>query len=749
MKFQTIPFHENQVLFGHDPTPRIVAVEFDGEKGMEVFFREGSMIRAETQPFRPFLFLESTSHLQGWKGTCEIRDLEGEEPYRHLVFVPTWKELGDLVKFFAKVTGSSPGSFDAPFYYLNDPVHQHLLLTGQTLFKSMSFDDLVRLQLDIETYCAEEFEFSNPLRPEDRIIVISVSDNRGWERVISGKDLDEKAMLEELVGEITSRDPDVIEGHNLFNFDLDYIQIRAKHHKIPLALGRKARLLGSHPSRLQIAERTVTYRKFEAYGRHIVDTWLLSQMYDVVSRDLESYGLKDVARHFHVNRPDRTYINPERVNWYFENDPETLIAYALDDVRETRAVSEILSRSFFYQTQIFPYSFQNTVVRGNATKIDALLLREYLRAGHSIPKPPTVKEFPGGYTDIFYQGVIHRVLYCDIQSLYPSIMLAFRYYPQRDTLSIFPSLLSDLKAFRIQAKDMKKNAATREEAAYFEALQSTFKILINSFYGYLGFPYGHFSDPDSAEKVTAAGREMIKGMVGWLKENGCRPIEIDTDGIYFVPPENLSEKEEEALVGGLSQTLPAGITLELAGRFQAMFSYKIKNYALLGDQAQVIVKGSGLRSRGLELFQRRFMKETIALLLKGRGEEVENLLSQYLDDLLHHRWDRKMFIKTETLQESPSVYQEKVKAKKRNPSAAYELALKSGRNFQAGDQLSYYITRTDKKMRAFEACKLASEWDPKNPDENLEHYKEKLLGLYEKFRPFIKKSDTSALPPLC
>ncbi|MCI0529603.1 MAG: hypothetical protein L0Y56_19345, partial [Nitrospira sp.] len=58
--------------------------------------------------------------------------------------------------------------------------------------------------------------------------------------------------------------------------------------------------------------------------------------------------------------------------------------------------------------------------------------------------------------------------------------------------------------------------------------------------------------------------------------------------------------------------------------------------------------------------------------------------------------------------------------------------------YQAGDQISYYVSGSDKKVRVFEACKLASQWDSLHPDENVEYYKEKLLDLYEKFLPFIK-----------
>ena len=205
----------------------------------------------------------------------------------------------------------------------------------------MLYGDLLRLQLDIETYCAEGYEFSNPYRDEDRITLISLSDSSGWEHVISGREYGEKEMLEVMVEQINLRDPDVIEGHNIFNFDLTYIEARARKYKVPLAIGRNKQTIKSHSSRLNIAERTISYKKFEVYGRHIVDTYLLAQMYDVTARNLESYGLKNIARHFNVASPDRTYIDPDKLSWYYDNKPDELIKYGLDDVRETRAISEI------------------------------------------------------------------------------------------------------------------------------------------------------------------------------------------------------------------------------------------------------------------------------------------------------------------------------------------------------------------------------------------------------------------------
>ena len=75
-----------------------------------------------------------------------------------------------------------------------------------------------------------------------------------------------------------------------------------------------------------------------------------------------------------------------------------------------------------------------------------------------------------------------------------------------------------------------------------------------------------------------------------------------------------------------------------------------------------------------------------------------------------------MFIKAETLQESLAVYAEKVNKKRRSASASYKLAIKSKRNYQPGDQISYYVIGNKSKVRVFDNCKLASQWDEKQPD---------------------------------
>ena len=96
-------------------------------------------------------------------------------------------------------------------------------------------------------------------------------------------------------------------------------------------------------------------------------------------------------------------------------------------------------------------------------------------------------------------------------------------------------------------------------------------------------------------------------------------------------------------------------------------------------------------------------------------------------------------MKTETLQVSPAGYQDKLRGGQRNVSAAYELALRSERPYQAGDQVSYYVAGERKRVKVNEAARLATEWDPAAPDENTAYYLAKLQDLYEKFRPLIEQ----------
>jgi DNA polymerase I len=732
-------FYSNRLLFGDPADAGVVAVEVAARTEIDVYKRASGMLTRERRQIRLFALVESLDLLEGFKAPHETRLLEGDFRYRILVTFDSIDALEAAKRFFRDKTGKAPNEPDAPYFVLADPVEQHLMLTGTTFFIGMQFSDLRRLQLDIETYISPGFEFPSAAREGDRVIAISLTDSSGFERLLKGTEMDERTMLEEFVRTVQERDPDVVEGHNLFRFDLEYLEARARRLRVPLKLGRDGGEMRVRQSRMQIAERSIAYRRYDIPGRNIIDTWILAQHYDISSRELESLGLKALAQHFSLARTDRVYIDASRISHYFENEPEKLYEYALDDARETRALAETLSPSYFVQAQIFPYSYQSAVLRGNATKIDALMLRAYLAAGHSIPQPSAPQPVAGGYTEVRRCGVAHGVLHCDVTSLYPSLMLQYRHAPAADRIGVFLKLLGDLRSFRVQAKALARELKGAERLNA-DALQTTFKILINSFYGYLGFSLGHFNDFGEANALTKRGRDLIQRAVGELESRGAQVIEVDTDGIYFVPsPDAVTEEGAERLLEQVGSIMPEGIRLEIDGRYAGMFSYKMKNYVLLDDAGKMTIRGSGLRSRGLERFQRRFMEEMFRLLLHDRRDEVAKLYHEYIARLARHEIGIDDLMKTETLQDSLDTYRSKIGDNSRNLAAAYELALKAKRPYLAGDQISYYVTGRRAASSVSALAKMAAEYDPRNPDENVEYYQFKLADLFEKFRIFVER----------
>src|SRR5438132_2086581 len=266
-------FEKNTMLFGADPTPWIVAIEL-GETGTVKVYRrgKGGSTIADIEPFHPFVWCDSDIVDLG----IEAEKLAGDLKYGWLVTVDSWKELV-AVRNGLKKAGRA-------FFAFTDPVQHYLTATGRTLFKELPFEELKRIQLEV-------LSFDEPVAgvPDagstDHIMSIALSDNSGWEEliVVDPKNVEEseRTALKHLTSLIKERDPDVIEGHNLFRFDLPYLVGRARKAKVKLDWGRADGFLRSRPSRLQIAEKTIDYPTFAVGGRHFVDTFLLAQFYDV------------------------------------------------------------------------------------------------------------------------------------------------------------------------------------------------------------------------------------------------------------------------------------------------------------------------------------------------------------------------------------------------------------------------------------------------------------------------------------
>ena len=740
-------------LFGADSMPRIVDVHpmmdrpSDEPARVRLYQRTddfSSVVEHETT-FFPFFFLSDARLLQGLSHDYWCTTLSGDNFYRHLAAFRTWSAYWDAVRQIERRTDSDE-SWPDEIYRAGSPAQQYLLQTGRTCLLDMTLDDLHRLQLDIEVYA--EGGFPNAERPEDKIIIVALSDNRGWDEVLHLRSgIDEATLLEELVYVLQERDPDVIEGHNIFEFDIDYLLDRCDMHGVDFAIGRDGSVPRQYDSSMRFAERTVDFPAVDIVGRHVIDTYFQVMSFDVFSRDLPDYSLKTAARYFDLAPEERTYIEGTEISTAWRKTREALLDYALDDVIETKRLAGHLSGSTFYLAQMLPMTYGSSARRGPAGKIESLFVREYLRRRHALPRSEWGSQSMGGYTDIFITGVLGPIVYADVESLYPSIMLNYDVQPSGDEIDLFPQLLERLTDLRLETKQDMKDAEDEEIRSELDARQSSYKVLINSFYGVLGFSLSVFNDFEEADRVARTGQQILRELIEEIQARGGTVIEVDTDGVLFVPPDRVrGEQAEVDFTVGLTEAMPEGIRVGFDGRFKKMLSYKKKNYALLTYDDELKFKGSSLISRSNEAFGRRFVRQAIRRLLERDVEGLHDLYVDTREKIVQHDWEgADSFARTESLKDTINQYERDVEDGNRPRAAAYELAKEkaetTGQPVRKGDRISYYITGEDANVTAFRHCRRAGAWDPNDPDENTAYYLKRLDEFAKKFEPFFSEHD--------
>ena len=703
-----------------DETGRVFTTVVAAEGGRE----------ERSEAFRPFGWLNDTPPDANLHGLT-LEKLQGPGPFDRLVHA---ESLG-VFETFTKAAKQTAIGLDV----IRPLESQFLLQHRQRLYRDLSFAQLRRCQLDIET-ASSDGGFPDAARPGDRVLAVGLRCG-GKNRLLVLADMTdaaEKKLLLEFTAALREIDPDVIEGHNIFKFDLDYLRQRCRLHRVPCAWGRYGQKASFRNSRLKVAERWIDFPRCDLPGRAVVDTYLLVQLYDITTRELTSYGLKDVAVYFGVTDEDsaeRTYIAGNHIQEVFATDRAKFCAYLGDDLRETEGLADQLLPTYFEQVRTFPTMLQEATLRGATSKIDLLFLEEYYHARQACPVPPEVQPFEGGYTRSFQEGVFKHVLHFDVASLYPSLLLHIARNPQNDTLGVFVPLLRRLREYRLKYKQLAKHGATEEERGEAQARQANFKILINSFYGYLGFSGARFGDGELAADVTRLGRELLQQLIDGFAKYGCTILEADTDGIYLSSEEYFATPE--GLLGLVAPILPAGIELEHDGRYAAMWCYKAKNYALY-DGEKVILRGSALRSRGIEPYLKKLSERLIYFLVGAASESPVPMVADYRRRLAGREVPVAELAKSETLNQNPAAYEQLIAGGGKPRRASAEVALQLSPRPRMGERVSYYITAKAKgKTSDWQRARALSLYDPAAAPYDPTYYADKLDDWLERYGRFV------------
>jgi len=704
---------QDEWLWGWDPTPGIVSVWAEPDGRAFVWRRPpatGELVR-EDETFRPWVLLDrldDLAHLGAGlapagavtaaspEGVAAARftycELDGPGALRFLVTGPDGRELA------AAVLKGAAGRLGRRVGHLRElgphaalalpPEEQYLVATGRTYFRDLPFDRLRRLQFDLETTGLD------PAR--DRIFMAAVR-SAGATEVLeaSGEgDAAERDLIRRLAARIRAEDPDVIENHNLQGFDLPFLDRRAQILGVPLALGR----IGAPGLRRRAARRGTASGagrvRFVVPGRELIDTLDAVLRYDFATRELPGHGLKAVARHLGLAGPEREIIRGDRIHHVFRTDPARVRRYASADVEEVEALAKVLGGPAFVLARMAPRRYERVADAGAATGvIDPLLVRAYLHAGMALPAHEEGDGTPhsGAALYLFATGVARRIVKADVASLYPSLMRAYRIGPARDRLGALLAMVDRLVEWRLAAKARGRAAPPGSADRYAnEAMSSAMKLVVNSAYGYLaaGGALTRFADVHAANEVTRRGRETLGLICRELAGRGVTLLEADTDGVYFAVPEGWGEADERRVVAEVAALLPPLVQLEFEGRYAAMLSHEPKNYALLGYDGRLLLRGVAFRSSRAEPFGEAFLRRAVARLLAGDVAGVREAYLATASALVRHNLTARDVSSRVQLTKPPAEY---VETRDRRREAAYEAMLASGLPpWSVGDRVRVY-----------------------------------------------------------
>jgi DNA polymerase elongation subunit (family B) len=277
---------EDEWLWGWDPTPGIVSVWAEPSGHATVWRRVSGALVREDQRFRPWILVDRVDRFD--RDRVSIRELDGDGALRFRVEADTLEPLTRALR--------------ADTARLVLPAEeQYLVATGRTYFRDLPFDDLRRLQFDLETTGLDA--------ERDRVFLVALRDPDGRVQLLEADgdgDAAEARLLAGLVAAVRAADPDVIENHNLHGFDLPFLVRRARALHVPLPLGRldEPTLRWRGARRGAASEHDPQRRiRYVAPGRELVDSLDAVLRHDFAARDLPGHGLKAVAQHLGVAGP--------------------------------------------------------------------------------------------------------------------------------------------------------------------------------------------------------------------------------------------------------------------------------------------------------------------------------------------------------------------------------------------------------------------------------------------------------------
>lgn len=506
---QSVPAPIDDVINGKNKESNIVNISVKNNKAY-IYKEYGDKVVCEEKPFK-FFALAPT------KLNSSFDKLKGSSYYNYIKYYSE-KELLEVKSKLYK----------SDCYFINHAVESYMMMEGYTYHKDMKLKDVSIMSFDIETTGV------NPHAKDARILCIGNTVRRGdkyFRRMFRcDKYKNNGEMLLAWAEYVRQSNPSVITGYNIVMFDLPYLLAEADRFKVDLDIGRDG-------SAMRFEKRTkprsfrkdgsqeYDYHRVEAFGREIVDMWMVTIKFDVVAKKYDSYALKHIIKIEGMEKEGRTFYDASKIkeDWNDESKRDDICNYCMDDSEDPIKLADMMLTPSFLFTSYIPKPFQCMIESNTGGQINSLMMRSYLQEGWAVPKGDETTKFQGAISEGF-PGIYKNVLKFDVSSLYPSIMRQYEIKPRKDYLGNFLKMLEYFTLQRIKNKRIAKEL----KDTYHDDLQNMQKIGINSSYGFLTTQGLNFNDMDAGSSVTRYGREVLEKSILWASGRTYRDLVPET-----------------------------------------------------------------------------------------------------------------------------------------------------------------------------------------------------------------------------
>jgi DNA polymerase-2 len=469
----------------------------------------------------------------------------------------------------------------------------------------------------------------------------------------------EAALLSALAKRILARDPDVITGWNVIDFDLRVLAKRFAARGVPFDVGRTA-----EPAAL--VDREGRRAAFQVSGRAVLDAMRLVRASGERFDDLSLEAVARAVLGEGKSVASRGLSKLDELDRLRRDEPAAFCAYCL---RDSELVLRILARTGLDALTAKRSALTGVSLELAWTSIPAFerIYAAELRARRVLPPPRAERRVSGAAGGTVLEalpGFFPNVLVFDFRSLYPSIVRTFNVdplahartegrAPRPDDL-VAPNGARFERAAGILPAIITRYAVEREAAlAAGDATAAyVYKILQNSFYGVLGADGCRYARTELAGAITSFGKVFLTAARDYFEARGLRTLYGDTDSVFV-----LSGLGDEAgfdaltafgagaadeLNGRLSERIrrdfdvPSFLKIRCEKAYRRFFIPRLKHdftgegrgrakgYAGLrlgaGGAAEVEVKGMEAARSDFTPLARRFQVELLALAFADAGE---------------------------------------------------------------------------------------------------------------------------------